>query len=420
MTVSLRYALYFAPAPGTAWTRFGEQWLAQLHPLLEHPRRYGFHATLKAPFRLRPGLRASDLVEELDVFTRTKWAFSVPAMRVARLDDFVALVPADADARLDWLAGECVKRFDHLRAPLNAAELDRRRREPLTQRQEALLARWGYPHVLEEFRFHLSLTGALRGGKPPAVPPLPDEPLRIDAITLFEEPGPQMPLRAVHRSVFASRGRLVYVVGASGSGKDSVIGWARLREPADVVFAQRTIARPVQPGGEQHRPVEDAEFDAMLEGGEFALHWRANGHRYGIGREIDTLLGEGRTVVVNGSREHLPRAAAAYPQLEVVHVTAPDEVLRERLEARAREEAQMIEARLARRPLVPAGALEIANSGALEGAGARLLRFLAPGGEQREARAGELRGDEGRDIHEADAGEAGGEAPRQRHRRIGE
>jgi phosphonate metabolism protein PhnN/1,5-bisphosphokinase (PRPP-forming) len=376
VTVCLRYALYFAPAPDSAWARFGEAWLARTDSLLDHPRRYGFHATLKAPFRLRSDASIEQLVEELDAFARVQIAFSVPQMQLARLDDFLALVPASPEPRLDALAAHCVKRFDRWRAPLSAAELDRRRRESLTQRQEALLARWGYPHVLDEYRFHMSLTGLLLDAQPPEVPPLPAEPLRIDAVTVFEEQAPQAPLRAIHRAPFARRGRLVYVVGASGSGKDSVIDWARERLPADVVVARRTITRPEREYGEQHQPADDALFDAMLERGEFAMHWRANGHRYGIRREIDA----GRTVIVNGSREYLPRAAAAYPQLEVVHVTAPAEVLRARLEERAREEADAIEARLARRPAVPPTALEISNAGAIERAGEPLLRFLAPRG----------------------------------------
>jgi ribose 1,5-bisphosphokinase len=193
------------------------------------------------------------------------------------------------------------------------------------------------------------------------------------------------------------------VVGASGSGKDALIDWVRERNPAGVAFAQRRITRPVQAGGERHVPLEDAAFDASLERGDFALHWHANGHRYGIGREIDDWLAQGLTVVVNGSREHLPRASEAYPQMEVVHVTAPDEVLRARLAARAREGAGAIEQRLARRPALAAPALEIANGGALEAAGERLLRFLAPGGGEGQTRAGELGGDEGRHVREANA-----------------
>jgi hypothetical protein len=130
-------------------------------------------------------------------------AFSVPQMQLARLDDFLALLPASPEPRLDALAAHCVKHFDRWRAPLSAAELDRRRREPLTQRQEALLARWGYPHVLDEYRFHMSLTGLLLDAQPPEVPPLPAEPLRIDAVTVFEEQAPQC-LRAILRGLARS------------------------------------------------------------------------------------------------------------------------------------------------------------------------------------------------------------------------
>ncbi len=117
MTVCLRYALYYAPAPGSAWARFGGAWLAPAHPLLNHPRRYGFHATLKAPFRLHSDASIEQLVEELDAFARAQAAFSVPQMQLAHLDDFLALVPASPEPRLDALAAHCVKRFDRWRAP---------------------------------------------------------------------------------------------------------------------------------------------------------------------------------------------------------------------------------------------------------------------------------------------------------------
>lgn len=378
--MSARYALYYAPAPGSAWDRFGAAWLARDDARLREPRRYGFHATLKAPFRLRPGARPGDLVDALDAFTRTQCAFTVARLRVARLDGFFALVPARPEPRLDALAAECVRRFDGLRAPLSDDELARRRRVPLTLREEALLEQWGYPYVMEEFRFHLSLTGRVDADDALEAPALPDEPLLIEAVTVFEEPEPGASFRRVHRSAFGSRGRLVYVVGPSGSGKDSLIEWARKRAPAGVCFARRTITRPPRPDAERHRAVDEAAFDTLLASGTFALHWRANGHRYGIGREIDDWLAAGRTVVVNGSREHLPAARAAYPGLEVVHVTAPAEMLGKRLAARGREPDAAIAARLARRPPVQDAALEIENAGALEDAGRRLLRFLAPRG----------------------------------------
>lgn len=377
--MNTRYALYYMPAPRSAWARFGADWLARPDSRLEHPRRYGFHATLKAPFRLRPYADLQDLIGRLDVFAAAQRAFTVPRLVVARLEDFVALVPATPEPRLDTLAAACVRHFDGFRAPLDAPELERRRREPLTQRQEALLARWGYPHVLEEYRFHLSLTGPLRGAPEPATPLLPNEPLCVDGVSLCEEPAPGAMFRALHRAQFARAGRLVCIVGASGSGKDALIAWVRDRHPPGVAFARRRITRPVQEGGEQHVALEDAAFDAALARGELALHWRANGHRYGIGNEIDEWLAQGLTIVVNGSREHLPQAIQAYPHIEVVHVTAPEEMLRARLAARSREDGGAIQARLARRPQVAAPALEIANAGALDAAGEQLLRFLAPG-----------------------------------------
>jgi ribose 1,5-bisphosphokinase len=372
-----RYALYYLPAPQSAWARFGADWLARPDPRLDHPRRYGFHATLKAPFRLRASTGPDELADALRAFARTQRAFSVQRLRISRLDDFLALEPERHDPRLDALAAECVKRFDPWRAPLNAAELDRRRCEALTPRQEAMLARWGYPHVLEEYRFHLSLTGPLRGAGEPPAPPLPEEPLCIDAVSLCEEPAPDAAFRVVHRASFPRAGRLVCVVGASGSGKDALIGWVRERHPPGVAFAQRRITRPAVASGEQHVALGEEDFDAHLAREEFALHWRAHGHRYGISREIDDWLDQGLTVVVNGSREHLPRALETYPQLEVVNVTAPEEMLRERLAARAREDAGAIEARLARRPAPVPVALEISNAGAIETAGERLLRFLS-------------------------------------------
>jgi ribose 1,5-bisphosphokinase len=377
--MNTRYALYYMPAPCSAWARFGADWLARPDARLEHPRRYGFHATLKAPFRLHPYASLQDLIRQLDAFAAAQRAFSVPRLVMARLGDFLALVPATPEPRLDALATACVKQFDRFRAPLNAQELERRRREPLTQRQEALLARWGYPHVLEEYRFHLSLTGPLRGAPEPAAPPLPHGPLCIDAVSLCEEPAPGAAFHALHRAQFARAGRLVCIVGASGSGKDALIAWVRDRRPPGVAFARRRITRPAQECGEQHVALEDAAFDAALARGELALHWRANGHRYGIGNEIDEWLAQGLTVVVNGSREHLPQATEAYPHIEVVHVTAPEELLRARLAARSREDLGAIQARLARRPQVAAPALKIANAGALDAAGEQLLRFLAPG-----------------------------------------
>lgn len=179
------------------------------------------------------------------------------------------------------------------------------------------------------------------------------------------------------------KGRLIYVVGPSGAGKDSVIGYARARLPADagVAFAQRTITRPASAGGEDHIAVSEAEFEGLLAQGAFAMHWRANGLAYGIGTEIRDWLAAGRTVVVSGSRAHLPVAMADFPDLEVVEVAASVETLRARLGARGREDAAQVERRLARATslALPPGtpACRIDNDGDLAAAGERLRAYLA-------------------------------------------
>ncbi|PXW22504.1 phosphonate metabolism protein/1,5-bisphosphokinase (PRPP-forming) PhnN [Paraburkholderia caballeronis] len=167
--------------------------------------------------------------------------------------------------------------------------------------------------------------------------------------------------------------RLIYVMGPSGVGKDSLLGYARGRVADDgVVFAHRYITRP-EGGGENHVALTDAEFDARSRCGLFALQWRSHMLRYGIGIEIDPWLALGCTVVVNGSRAYVGDALARYPRMTVVHVTAPPHVLAARLAARARETRDEIAARLARSApfVLPDGAslVTVENGGKLDDAG---------------------------------------------------
>src|SRR5262249_28398182 len=138
--------------------------------------------------------------------------------------------------------------------------------------------------------------------------------------------------RFLHRQVHAA-GRaggaagmsppLVYVIGPSGVGKDSIMALARPAcDPHGVAFAHRYITRPPQPGDENHIALSEAEFAARLRAGCFALAWRSHGLGYGIGREIDLWRASGALVVVNGSRAYLDEAAARYPELVPVLVTA--------------------------------------------------------------------------------------------------
>lgn len=145
-------------------------------------------------------------------------------------------------------------------------------------------------------------------------------------------------------------GVLLYVIGASGSGKDSLMQVAReaLAGDSDVVFAHRYITRPANAGGENHVALSETEFDARLARNLFAMHWRSHGLRYGLGCEINHWLAKGLTVVVNGSREYLDEATRKYSELKPVLIEVVAEVLRERLQSRGRESAVDIETRLTR------------------------------------------------------------------------
>lgn len=178
-------------------------------------------------------------------------------------------------------------------------------------------------------------------------------------------------------------GRLVYVAGPSGAGKDSLLGWLknRLAPDASVSFARRTITRAATVDGEQHDSIDLPGFLHLREAGAFGLDWEANGLRYGIRHaELPPCHGSA-LVIVNGSRAYLPEAARRFPDMTVVHVTADVQTLRERLMARGRESADMVEARVQRALAfrMPAGvaAIEIHNDRhPLAETGARLADAL--------------------------------------------
>ena len=218
-TPAYRYAVYYAPRPNSAWWQAGSQWLgrcAARHTLLPQPevahvppqalqrltaapRRYGWHATLKAPFALAAGVTPAQLRDALRALARELKPFDMPRLQVTRLDDFLALVPQGDHRAIDAVAAACVTQLLPLAAPLSPAELQRRRAAGLSPEEDALLLRWGYPFVLERFRFHLSLTGPLQHEAPALVHALqhaaqqhfdPLPPCRFDTLALFAEPTP--------------------------------------------------------------------------------------------------------------------------------------------------------------------------------------------------------------------------------------
>jgi ribose 1,5-bisphosphokinase len=177
-------------------------------------------------------------------------------------------------------------------------------------------------------------------------------------------------------------GPLVYVMGPSGAGKDSVLDRARAMMADDlaVAFAHRYITRPADAGGENHVALSPAEFARRRAHGLFALHWHAHGNDYGIGTEIDAWRLAGLTVVVSGSREHFIMATERSADTIPVLITAPAERLQARLAERGREDAAAVTERL-RRGLaydldVP-GLVTIVNDGALDDAARAFVRLLA-------------------------------------------
>ncbi|MDQ0503836.1 DUF1045 domain-containing protein [Xanthobacter agilis] len=176
-----RYAVYLAPATESPLWRFGsaiigydaatgaeppapdiagfdpENW----HALTAEPRRYGFHGTLKAPFRLADDKTEADLDALLHAFAAEHHPFELPPLVVRAIGTFVALVPPGPVPTLDDLARCAVVEVDPARAPLTPEELARRRPDQLSARQRAHLDRYGYPYVCEDFRFHMTLTGPL-------------------------------------------------------------------------------------------------------------------------------------------------------------------------------------------------------------------------------------------------------------------
>ncbi|MEL6584750.1 MAG: DUF1045 domain-containing protein [Pseudomonadota bacterium] len=180
MTPFQRYAIYMLPDGPLA--DLGAEWLGWDvrsgsvvdHPtadglqrpvaeLTDRPRKYGFHGTIKAPFRLKDGTSANVLQDEFATFCAATQAVTLAkGLSVNRLGRFLALTPTVPSAALSALAASSVQSLDLFRAPPSAAELVRRRKAGLSERQDAMLLRWGYPYVMEEFRFHITLTGPLK------------------------------------------------------------------------------------------------------------------------------------------------------------------------------------------------------------------------------------------------------------------
>jgi phosphonate metabolism protein PhnN/1,5-bisphosphokinase (PRPP-forming) len=176
-------------------------------------------------------------------------------------------------------------------------------------------------------------------------------------------------------------GAWVFVCGPSGAGKDSVLAWAaeHLADRRDIVFARRVVTRSVQPGSD-HDPITPQQFALMRRTGELAWCWQAHGFDYGIAAHYCAEVATGRTVVVNGSREHASNLESIQ-SVRVVQIMVDAEQLAVRLARRGRDDPEQINQRLLRNARFNALRADhtILNQGVLASAGRELANYLGAG-----------------------------------------
>jgi len=181
------------------------------------------------------------------------------------------------------------------------------------------------------------------------------------------------------QSAAIGSGRLVLVVGPSGAGKDTLLGLAKTAcaDDRNVVFPRRVITRAAS-ASEENEEVSLGTFQEALARGEYAMHWEAHGHCYALPRAIDDEIRAGRAVVVNVSRTVIGATRRAYANVMVVSITAPPEVLAERIAMRARSSDGRLESRLHRTVEEAAAApdVTIVNTGSAEYHARQLVRVI--------------------------------------------
>jgi len=208
-----RYAIYYT-APAGPLADFGAAWLGWdiatgetvEHPsiprldddiatITQKPRKYGFHGTIKPPFRLAEDTSANQLMHETETLCASLPPLTLGGLELTRIGSFLALTLTGDAAPLVQLAGTVVKSLDHFRAPASDEELAKRRKANLTEQQDQNLMAWGYPYVMDDFRFHLTLSGRLKAKcadalhaalKPVIAEVLPNR-FRVDDLTLVGE-----------------------------------------------------------------------------------------------------------------------------------------------------------------------------------------------------------------------------------------
>lgn len=224
--MTARYAIYYAPPEGSALWRKASAWLGRdaftgkdaarpvipgldgldVGALTADPRHYGFHATLKAPFELAEGKTESELLAAAADFAAGLAPFEA-AIAPAALGRFLAFRLLDGEADMVTLHAACVRGFETFRAPLSDGDLARRRKANLTPEQDERLVSWGYPYIFEDFRFHMTLTGAIRDNalRERVLEALQEHfaaesgPHRFDAVAVFRQTDRQAPFDILAR-----------------------------------------------------------------------------------------------------------------------------------------------------------------------------------------------------------------------------
>lgn len=417
----MRYGLYYAPGTESAWWEAGCRWLGYdaatlsklaqvavpgispvlLNKICTTAQRYGFHATLKAPFRLAEGFNEQHLLDMAQAFCEVQTPIQIPQLAVRPLGDFLALRPTRESAELAELAMRCVSFFDLLRAPPSEHELIKRRRAGLSLRQEDLLQKWGYPYTEDEFRFHLTLTDSLadmdedvvyavrRAAEQCFEAVVEGHPLTLDRIVIFRESQDGAPFEYWRSLPFAGevrtdkqppRGRVFACVGGRDSGVAQLITWAQLRL-ADNPHIHFPVTCTTDPDS-SHRThtdvLEHANFWRQAAGGLFTLVWESHGNCYGVRRGMEAELKAGRDAVLAITQESLPRLQSMFPDTCTIWIERGAETrmsgqVRENGAALLHKRRGTVDPALSERPHV----IRIPDSNNLDVAGRRLLEILS-------------------------------------------
>lgn len=225
-----RYAIYYAPTAEDPVWKLGSEWLGRdaytgkninrrnfsgisdedIDRLTASPARYGFHATLKAPFRLQAGQTEANLIERLDTFAQSQDAFDVN-LEVQSLGQFVALRLMDGNEAMTSLHTSCVIEFDDFRAPMSEADIQRRRRVSLSPRQDERMLKWGYPYIFDDFRWHMTLSSKITSGHTrekylatlsELFGPVLAKPHTIGGVAIYRQVSQDAHFKVLHRSRF--------------------------------------------------------------------------------------------------------------------------------------------------------------------------------------------------------------------------